>query len=155
MRVNSVCTWATKPGITMVFTLVPVISRPWMTSGDTKRSVTGRPWRDRDAARHEHELRGDGPHRDAAVRADRRSEVVLGELARQVQRLGVDALHVAGRIDVPGQRREHDHAQRGGDEHADPERPQQFGAENSPLVRLGGCCVMAQPTAPRGRKTSR
>ena len=37
-----------------------------------------------------------------------------------------------------GQRREHDHAEDGGDEHADAERPQQFGAENSPLVCFGG-----------------
>ena len=35
-------------------------------------------------------------------------------------------------------RREHDHAERCGDEHADAKRPQQFGAENSPLVNFGG-----------------
>src|SRR5262249_33657020 len=42
-RVNVVYTCETKPGTTMVFTLVPVISRPWTTSGVAKRSVTRRP----------------------------------------------------------------------------------------------------------------
>jgi hypothetical protein len=53
-----------------------------------------------------------------------------------VQCLGVDTLHVAGRVYVSGQGREHDHAENRGNEHADAERPQQFGAENSPLVRF-------------------
>src|SRR6516164_10659546 len=39
---NSVYTCATKPGTTMVFTLVPVIRMPWMTSGVVKRRVTRR-----------------------------------------------------------------------------------------------------------------
>src|SRR5262249_30591583 len=64
----------------------------------------------------------------------RGSEILLGELPRQMQRLGVDKLHVAGRVYVSGQCGEHDHAEYSGDEHADAERPQQFGAENSPLV---------------------
>ena len=138
MRVNSVYTCATKPGTTMVFTLVPVIRRPWMTSGVAKRSVTRRP---RGTAMQ----RGTNmncvaidPHGDAAVRSDRRSEILLGELARQMQCLGIDPLHVAGRVYAPGQSREHDHAEDRGNEHADAERPQQFGAENSPLVHFGG-----------------
>ena len=69
---------------------------------------------------------------------DRRAQIVLGELARQMQRLGIDTLDVAGRVDVSGQGREHDHAERRGNEHADTERPQQFGAENSLLVHFGG-----------------
>ena len=67
VRVNSVCTCATKPGTTMVLTFVPVIRRPWITSGEAKRSVTRRPWRHRDAARHEHELGRDHARRHAAV----------------------------------------------------------------------------------------
>src|SRR3954447_9919771 len=43
-RMNSEYTWATKPGTTMVFTLVPVIRRPWTTSGVAKRRVTRRPY---------------------------------------------------------------------------------------------------------------
>ena len=108
-----------------------------MTSGDAKRSVTGRP---RGTAMQ----RGTNMNcvamiarRDPAVRPDRRPQIVFGELARQMQRLWVDALDVAGRVDVSGQRREHDHAERRGDEHADAKRPQQFGAENSLLVNFG------------------
>ena len=108
-----------------------------MTSGDAKRSVTAASARHRDATRNEHELRGDDPRRDPAVRPDRRPQIVFGELARQVQRLGIDPLDVARRIDVSSQRREHDHAERCGDKHADAKRPQQFGAENSPLVNFG------------------
>jgi hypothetical protein len=77
---------------------------------------------------------GDDPHSDAAVRPDRGSEILLGELARQMQCLGVDELNVAGRVYVSGQRGEHDHAESRGNEHADAERPQQFGAENASLV---------------------
>src|SRR5262249_61339492 len=90
--------------------------------------------RDSDAMRNEHELRGNDPHSDAAVRRDRSSEILLGELARQMQCLGIEKLHVAGRVYVSGQCGEHDHAESGGNEHADAERPQQFGAENSALV---------------------
>ena len=34
---------------------------------------------------------------------NRRPQIVFGELARQVQRLGIDPLDVARRIDVSGQ----------------------------------------------------
>src|SRR5262249_11513671 len=94
----------------------------------------GAPARNRDAMRNEHELRGDGPHRDAAVRSDRGSQVLLGELAREMQYLGVDPLHVAGRIYALGQGGEYDHPEDRGDEHADAECPQHLGAANSPLV---------------------
>jgi len=91
---------------------------------------------DRDATRNKHELRGDDPHGGPSVRTHRRSQIVFGELARQVQRLGVDPLDVARRIDIPGQSREHDHAERCGNEYADAKRPQQLGAENSLLVNF-------------------
>src|SRR6516165_4013484 len=51
-----------------------------------------------------------------------------------MQCLRVDKLHVAGRVYVSGQGREHDHAENRGNKHADAERPKQFGAENSALV---------------------
>jgi hypothetical protein len=54
-----------------------------------------------------------------------------------VQCLGVDTLHVAGRVYVPGQRGEHNHAQRSGNENADTETPQQFSSENAPFVYFG------------------
>src|SRR6476659_8610277 len=53
----------------------------------------------RDEARNHHELGGDGAHGDPSVRTYRRSQIMLGELTRQVQRLGIDALDVAGWID--------------------------------------------------------
>ena len=69
---------------------------------------------------------------------------------------GIDPLDVARRIDISRQSREHDHAERCGDEHADAKRPQQFGAENSPLVNFGWSVGHgASPPVPRGKKTSR
>ena len=95
MRVNSVCTCATKPGTTMVLTLVPVISRPWITSGEAKRSVTRR-------------FAGTAMHCGTNMnwvamartvtlpsRANGGAEIMLGELAREMQRLGIDALDIA------------------------------------------------------------
>src|SRR5215813_452679 len=62
-----------------------------------------------------------------------------------MQRLGIDMLHVAGWIDVSGQGGEHDHAEDRSNEHPDAERPQQFGAENSPLVSFR--CLLAHGLA--------
>ena len=42
---------------------------------------------------------------------DGRAEIVLGEFAGEMQRLRIDALDVAGRIDADRQRCEQDHAQ--------------------------------------------
>jgi hypothetical protein len=109
--------------------------------------------RHRDAPRHEHELRRDDSYGDAATCIHRRSEVLLGELTREVQRLGIDPLDVARRIYALGQRREDDDAEDCGDEHTHPECPQQFGAENSPLARFGRSVGHGYPTGPRGRKT--
>ena len=142
----------------MVLTLVPVISRPWITSGDAKRSVTRR-------------FAGTAMQRGtnmnwvamtrtvtAAVGADGGAEIVLGEFAREMQRLGVDPLDIARRIDAHRERREQDHAQRGGDEDADAERPQQFGSENSALMHFGGCdrdMALSPPCRAGGRRGDR
>jgi hypothetical protein len=48
----------------------------------------------------------------------------------------IDALDIAGRVDAHGQSREHDCAQDRRDQHADPERPEQLGPENAPLVHF-------------------
>ena len=109
-----------------------------MTSGRREAQGDASSVRHGDATGNEHELRGDDAHGDAAVRPHRRSEIVLGELARQVQRLGVDPLDIARRVYVCGQCREHDHAENRGDEHADAEGPQQFGTENSSLAGFRG-----------------
>src|SRR6516162_338499 len=39
---NTVCTWLTKPGTTIVLTFVPETKMPWITSGLAKRKVTSR-----------------------------------------------------------------------------------------------------------------
>src|SRR4051794_18177861 len=40
---NTVCTWLTYPGTTIVFTFVPDTRMPWITSGLARRKVTSRP----------------------------------------------------------------------------------------------------------------
>src|SRR6516164_8997622 len=103
--------------------------------GETKRH---RPFlRHRDAAWNEHELGGDDARGHAAVRGHARAQVMLGELTGKVQHFRVYALHIAGRIDAHGQRGEYHDAQRGRDQHADTERPQQLGPEDAPLVHFG------------------
>jgi hypothetical protein len=103
--------------------------------GETKRH--GPSLRHRDAARNEHELRGDDARRNAAVCGHARAEVMLGELAGEMQCFWIDAFHIAGRVDAHGERGEDDDAQRRRDQHANAERPQQLGSEDAPLVHFG------------------
>src|SRR6516165_9923203 len=132
--VNSVYTCATKPGTTMVFTLVPVMSRPWTTSGAAKRRVTRRP-------------RGTAMQRGTNMNCVAMTRTVTPPSAPTVvprfcsanspdrcSVLGSMSSTLLGGVYVSGERSEHDHAERGGNEHADAERPQQFGAENASLV---------------------
>ena len=120
----------------MVLTFVPVIKRPWRTSGEANLKRDTPVGRDRNALRDEHELGGDSADDHGAVAEYGRSEVLLGKFSRQMQRLGVDPLDVARRVDFDRERGEHDHAQGCGDEYADAECPQQFGPENPALVQL-------------------
>ena len=121
-----------------------------MTSGDAKRSVTARP---RGTAMQ----RGTNMNCVAMIRA-----VTLPSGPTVVPRLcsanSPDRCNVLGSIRSTllgglislRQSREHDHAERGGNEHADTKRPQQFGAENSPLVNFGwsvGHAVLAHRSA--------
>src|SRR5215471_21563147 len=66
-----------------------------------------------------------------------------------MQGSGTEKLYVAGRNYISGQSREYDHAENRGNEHADAERPQQFGAENSPLVSFSRLLAhgLAHPTS--------
>ena len=79
----------------MVLTLVPVTRMPWITSGLAKRRVTARSAGTTTQLRHEGELGGDDPRRHLAVGLDPGAEIGFGELAGQVERLGVDVLAVA------------------------------------------------------------
>ena len=131
-------TWATKPGTTMVFTLVPVIEK---TMDDVRASrsagVTRRPY-------------GTAMQRGTNMNWVAMTRTVTPPSAPTVvpkfcsanspdrcSVLGSIRSTLLGGFMSPGQRREHDHAENRGDEHSDAERPQQFGAENSPLVRFG------------------
>src|SRR4030095_8305407 len=66
--------------------------------------------RDRNALRDEHELRGDGADDDGIVAEYGRSQVLLGKFSREMQRLGIDPLHITWWVDADRERGEHDHA---------------------------------------------
>ena len=75
------------------------------------------------------ELRRDQPRRDLAV-LDPRPKVAFGELAGQMQRLGIDRFEIAGRVDEAHEARPEDGA---GDEHdgrKHDERPFQLGLDD-------------------------
>src|ERR1700730_4873401 len=87
-------TSATKPGTTMVFTLVSGSRKPCTTSAELHR----RAGRDQNAARHKIILLGDEPHRGGTVGRDRGAKIALDKLTPEMKGLRVDDLDIAGRM---------------------------------------------------------
>lgn len=87
-----------------------------------------------DAVRDEHELCRNNPCGYSAIGCDDRPEILLSELAREVQIFWINPFDITRRIDIKSQRREYDDADRCGYQHADTECPKQFGAKKPVLM---------------------
>jgi hypothetical protein len=90
---NTVCTWLTKPGTTIVLTFVPETRMPWITSGLAKKGDVAIRGND-DAWRHKGELSRDDARCHLAVLLDPGAQIGFGELAGQVEGCGIDAFEV-------------------------------------------------------------
>src|SRR6266516_4302511 len=153
--------------------VIPVLRQAGMTLDRAREALIGRlagrfTWMQAEAQRNltalghlyamrdKHKLRGDDACCDGAIIRDRRSKVLFRELAREVQRLGIDPLDIAGRIDA--------HRQRGYEHHSYDGDNEYRHARLTITIQSPGCGARptavdqtssTHPTVPRGRKTSK
>ena len=147
---------ATKPGISITFALVLPTTKPWMASVLVPRKVTGMP-----AGTTMH--CGSNEYCCAIRRtmtlpsaSMRRAEVVLDELARDVQRARVDRLHPRRRHRRPVQPGEHHHRHQQRDDGHDDDGPAALRRVSDGFRFVRGVGTRRRHwTAPRGRKTKK